>query len=173
MRDIHFEIERKYLIRMPDPAWLAANAEGTEITQTYLLARPGTTERVRKRGRDGNYAYTHTTKTRLSDLRRIEDEEEISEDGYRCLLQRADPARNVIRKTRWCFVYEGQHFELDVFPFWNDRAFLEIEITDESQPVRLPPWLRLVREVSDDPHYTNAALSLAIPKEDIGEELRP
>ena len=173
MRDVHFEIERKYLIRMPERAWLAANAEGTEITQTYLLARPGTTERVRRRGRDGVYTYTHTTKTKLSDLRRIEDEEEITEEAYLRLLRRADPERNVIEKTRWCFPYEGQLFELDLFPFWEDRAFLEIEIPDESQPVRLPPWLRVIREVSADPRYTNAALSLEIPREDIGEESEP
>lgn len=170
MRDVHFEIEHKYLIRMPDVAWLTQNAEGTEITQTYLLGAPGTTERVRKRGANGVYAYTHTTKTKLSDLRRIEDEEELSEEDYLHLLRRADPERQVIKKTRWCFLYEGQLFELDVFPFWNDRAFLEIEIRDETQPVLLPPWLRVIREVSGDPRYTNAALSLVVPYEDIGEE---
>jgi hypothetical protein len=37
MKDLHFEIERKYLIRMPDPEWLAREAEATEIRQTYLL----------------------------------------------------------------------------------------------------------------------------------------
>ena len=105
MKDIHYEIERKYLIRRPAAAWLAAEAEGTEITQTYLLSAPGVTERVRRRGRDGVFTYTHTTKTKLSDLRRIEDEEEISEAEYRRLLERADPARTIIDKTRWCFRY--------------------------------------------------------------------
>ena len=170
MNEIHYEIERKYLIRMPDPAWLEANAEGTEITQTYLRARPGTTERVRRRGRGGRFVYTHTTKTKLSDLRRIEDEEEISRERYEELLQRSDPARRVICKTRWTFTWEGQFFELDVFPFWTDRAYLEIELRDEGQQVSLPPALRLIREVTEDPRYTNAALSLEIPYEDIGKE---
>ena len=31
----------------------------------------------------------------------------------------------------------------------------------------LPPGLRLIREVTDDPRYTNAALSLAIPNDEI------
>ena len=167
MKDVHFEIERKYLIGMPDPGWLAAEAEGTEITQTYLLAAPGTTERVRKRGRAGDYVYTHTTKTRLSDLRRIEEEETLTEQEYERLLLRADPARNVIYKTRWCFHYRGQLFELDVFPFWKDRAYLEIELADERQAVELPPELTVIREVTDDPRYTNAALSLEIPCDDI------
>ena len=170
MDEIHFEIERKYLIRMPDRAWLEKEAEGTEITQTYLLSPPGTTERVRRRGRDSVYVCTHTTKTKLSDLRRIEEEEVITEEEYGRLLQRADPERRVIRKTRWCFRYEGQLFELDVFPFWDDRAYLEIELRDESQKVSLPPDLTIIREVTEDPRYTNAALSVKIPYDDIGKE---
>lgn len=170
MKDIHFEIERKYLIRMPDPAWLAREAEGTEITQTYLLSPPGISERVRKRGRDGSYVYTHTVKQKLSDLRRIEDEEEISAERYEELLQRADPSRRAICKVRWCFSYEGQFFELDVFPFWEDRAYLEIELRDESQEVRLPPDIRVIREVTEDIRYTNSALAYAIPYEDIGKD---
>lgn len=170
MNDIHYEIERKYLIRMPDRAWLEREAEGSEIIQTYLLAAPGTTERVRKRGRDGVFVCTHTTKTKLSDLRRVELEEEIPEEEYERLLGRADPDRRVIRKTRWCFRYEDQLFELDVFPFWDDRAYLEIELRDESQEVRLPPALSIIREVTEDPRYTNAALSVEIPYDVIGKE---
>ncbi len=168
MRDVHYEIERKFLIGMPSAKELEeAGAEGTEITQTYLLAAPDTTERVRRRGRGGVYTCTHTTKRKLSDLRRIEDEEEVPEEAYRALLQRADPKRRVIEKTRWCFSYEGQAFELDVFPFWSDRAYLELELEDEAQEIRLPPWIKLIREVTEDARYTNAALSLEIPNDEI------
>ena len=170
MKEVHYEIERKFLIRMPDPDWLRREAEGTEITQTYLSAPPGVSERVRKRGRDGVFVYTHTVKRKLTDLRRIEDEEEISAERYAELLQRTDPSRQVIRKVRWCFTREGQFFELDVFPFWEDRAFLEIELKDEGQEVRLPPELRLIREVTEDPRYTNSALAFAVPYDDIGKE---
>ena len=57
------EIERKYMIAMPDAAFLEEIGY-TEIVQTYLLGAEGSTERVRKRGRAGNYAYTHTTARR-------------------------------------------------------------------------------------------------------------
>ena len=124
MKKPNYEIERKYLIYRPEQKWLEEHAEGTEITQTYLLSEPGTTERVRKRGKEGVYCYTHTVKHRISDLRRQEDEEEISEEQYYALLRRADPQRNVICKTRWCFWYRDHLFELDVFPFWTDRAEL-------------------------------------------------
>ena len=63
--------------------------------------------------------------------------------------------------------YKGQDFEIDVFPFWEDRALLEIELEDETQPVELPPELEMIREVTGDGRYTNAALSLNIPFEDL------
>lgn len=163
-----FEIERKYLIRMPDPAYLAAHASPSRIEQTYLLRpAPQVDARVRKRGRDGAWVYTHTQKTRISDLRRIEDEQEISEEEYRSLLSRADPERRTICKTRWVLPYKGQDFEIDVFPFWEDRALMEIELMDEAQPVELPPEIEMIREVTGDGRYTNAAMSREIPFEDL------
>ena len=106
-----FEIERKYLIRMPDPAFLEANASPSEIVQTYLLRpAPQISARVRKRGREGAWTFTHTEKARLSDRSRIENEREISEEEYLRLLEKADPARNVICKTRWVLPWRGQNF---------------------------------------------------------------
>ena len=70
MNNNGFEIERKYLIRYPNLTILGRNAEATDIVQTYLLCpEPGSSERVRKRGADGEYVYTHTMKTRVSNMR--------------------------------------------------------------------------------------------------------
>ena len=121
-----FEIERKFLIAMPEPAFLES-CERSEITQTYLLGEENTTERVRKRARGGDCEYTHTVKRKLSNMRRIEDERVIGAEEYEALLTRADPARRTIEKTRCCFTRDGKLWELDVFPFWQDRAFLEID----------------------------------------------
>lgn len=157
------EIERKYLIAMPDRAFLD-RCERSDITQTYLLGAENTTERVRRRTRGGACEYTHTVKHKLNNMRRIEEEHVIGAAEYEALLTRADPARRPIEKSRYCFESGGMLWELDVFPFWEDRAFLEIELTDEKQSVALPPEIRLIREVTDDPRYTNAALSLEIPE---------
>ena len=162
-----FEIERKFLIAMPERAFLDA-CEASAITQTYLLGDENTTERVRKRVRGDKCEYTHTVKLKLNSMRRIETENVIRAAEYEELLTRADPARQAIEKIRYCFTHDGLLWELDVFPFWEDRAFLEIELTDERDRFALPPGIRLIREVTEDPRYTNAALSLQIPEEDIG-----
>lgn len=159
-----FEIERKFLVAMPDPAFLEG-CERSEITQTYLLGAENTTERVRRRVRGDRCEYTHTVKRKLNNMRRIEDEQVIGAEEYEALLRRADPARRPIRKTRCCFRDAGLLWELDVFPFWDDRAVLEVELTDEGDGFTLPPEIRLIREVTDDPRYSNASLSLQIPKD--------
>ncbi len=161
-----FEIERKFLIAMPDKAFLEA-CERSEITQTYLVGEENTTERVRRRVYPDRCEYTHTIKRKLNNIRREEDEQEIDENTYTALLARADSARHAINKTRCCFTYDGRLWELDVFPFWENQAFLEIELTSEDEDFSLPPGIRLLREVTDDPRYTNAALSFEIPDEEM------
>ena len=163
-----FEIERKFLIAMPDEAFLKS-CDCSEITQTYLLGEENTTERVRRRVYRDKCEYTHTIKRKLNDMRRVEDEREVDERTYSELLKRADPARQPIQKTRCCFEQGGKLWELDVFPFWKNQAYLEIELTDEEEDFVLPYGIRLLREVTDDPRYTNAALSLEIPNEDSDE----
>ncbi|MGM9588489.1 MAG: CYTH domain-containing protein [Candidatus Limivicinus sp.] len=167
MKDSIYEIERKYLIRYPDMDLLNSRAEKTEITQTYLKTRDGRTERVRKRGFDGAYVYTHTQKTRISDVKRIELEREISEEEYTRLLEDADPARSVIHKDRYCLAYREQMFEIDVYPFWNDRAIMEIELDDEGQEIIFPPEIQIIREVTSDKRYTNSSLAKQVPYDSI------
>jgi CYTH domain-containing protein len=163
-----FEIERKYLIAMPELSFLRDHASPSQIEQTYLLCTPPySSNRVRKRGSDGAWTYTHTQKIRLSDLSRVEDESEISEAEYRALLEQADPARRVIRKTRWVLPWKGQNFEIDIFPFWTDRALMELELEDEAQSIELPPRIRVLREVTADYRYLNSSLSKAIPFDEI------
>lgn len=160
MNNNGFEIERKFLIRYPNLKILARNAEATDIVQTYLLCpEPGSSERVRKRGADGEYVYTHTMKTRVSDMRRVEIENEISEREYCEYLRCADPKRMSIYKTRYCLEYKDQLFEIDVYPFWSDRAVMEIELEDEAQKVDFPEMIDIIKEITGDGRYTNNSLA--------------
>ena len=155
------EIERKFLIEYPDLAWLESlpNCSRVEIVQTYLRGRPGETARVRARGANGSFFYFKTSKRSITDVRRIEVEQRLTEDEYHRLLLDADPDRRPIRKTRYCLTHDGQYFEIDVYPFWSDRAIVEIELCDESDEIRFPAELKIIREVTGDPQYRNSALA--------------
>ena len=153
------EIERKYLIAMPDAAVLQS-ADASEIVQTYLVnPEKGATERVRARTSGGMEVYTHTVKRKLSAMSREEDEHEISAAEYAELLKRADAGRKPVHKTRYCLDYMEQLFEIDVYPFWTDRAIMEIELDSEEREIMLPPFIEVRKEVTGDRRYTNAAIS--------------
>ena len=156
-----FEIERKFLIEYPDTEWLESipNCRRIEIIQTYLNAENGDEVRVRQRGADGSYIYFQTTKRRVSGVKRVEIERRLSKDEYLKLLMDADTTKRQIRKTRYCLTYESQYFEIDVYPFWDDKAIVELELSDESAEIVFPEKIKVIKEVTDDASYKNASLA--------------
>ena len=156
-----YEIERKYLIEYPDIAWLESypTCRRVEIIQTYLNSGENEEVRVRQRGADGNYVYFQTVKRKVSAVKRVEIERRLSQEEYLRLLMDADTTKRQIRKTRYCLTYENQYFEIDVYPFWDDKAIVEIELRDEDVPIVFPKELRVIREVTDDAAYKNSSLA--------------
>ena len=155
------EIERRFLIEYPDLVWLESlpNCRKVEIIQTYLRAPEGEELRIRQRGEKGSYIYYKTWKRRISDTTRTEIEQRLSQSEYLGLLMEADPNKRPIRKTRYCLTYDRQYFEIDVYPFWDDQAVAEIELSDENAEIRFPEGLRIIREITGDEAYQNATLA--------------
>ena len=71
----------------------------------------------------------------------------------------ADTSRRQIRKTRYCLTYQNQYFEIDLYPFWQDKAIAEIELSDENAQVVFPEQIQVIKEVTGDESYTNASLA--------------
>ena len=154
------EIERKFLIAYPDLAWLEAQpgVRRVEIVQTYLLSAAGDTLRVRSWTEHGASLYIETRKSGMG-IRRTETERQLTEAEYHAALEQADPNRRPIVKTRYILPYDGQCFEIDLYPFWREQAVMELELEREDQPIRFPAAIKILREVTDDPAYTNASLA--------------
>ena len=157
-----YEIERKFLIEYPDIRTLERlpNCRKVEIIQTYLNTNDGEELRIRQRGENGSYIYYKTTKHAVSGLKRIEIEERLSKEEYLQLLSEAGPSKRQIRKTRYCLTHDHQYFEIDVYPFWDDRAIAEIELRDENAEIRFPMQMKVIREVTEDPRYKNSSLAV-------------
>ena len=156
-----YEIERKFLIEYPDIKILEENpnCRSIEIIQTYLNSENDDEIRVRQRGENGNYIYFKTIKKKISDIKRVEIEKRLSKDEYLTLLMDADTQKRQIRKTRYCLTYNNQYIEIDVYPFWNDKAIAEIELSDENEEIKFPNYIKVIKEVTDDDIYKNASLA--------------
>lgn len=156
-----YEIERKYLIEYPDIRWLESNpsCRRVEIIQTYLHSAADEEVRVRQRGIDGNYIYFQTIKRKVSDVKRVEIERRLAQTEYLTLLMEADTTRRQIRKTRYCLTYKNQYFEIDIYPFWQDKAIAEIELSDENAEIVFPKQIKVIQEVTNDDSFKNASLA--------------
>ncbi len=161
------EIERKFLIEYPNLKKLEdlPNCSKVDITQTYLKSSDDVERRIRARGIDGNYIYYLTEKKNISGLKRVEIERKLTQDEYLQLLMEADNRFHTIHKTRYCLSESNQYFEIDIYPEWNKQAIMEIELREENEKINIPPFIKIIKEVTDDRKYKNYQMAKEMPKD--------
>ena len=152
------EAERKFLVEIVGEL---PKCREYEITQTYLKEKDGLEPRVRKRTENGHSVFFLTTKRFVSVNERVEIEREITQEEYETLLAEANPAKRPIHKRRQCFEWDGRYLELDTF-FEPPRPhhLLEIEHVSMDDEISFPPFLKVIKEVTDDPKWYNANIAL-------------
>lgn len=154
------EIERKYLIKYPNISYLESYqfCNKVDISQSYLTVE-NEKIRVRKRGLNNNFIYFKTIKKKINNLTRIEIENKLTEEEYLTYLNKSIEKYS-LSKTRYCLLYNNQYFEIDVFPFFNDIALMEIELNDETQKIDFPNFIDIIKEVTHEKEYTNHSLAI-------------
>ena len=164
---MNIEIERKYIIKLPDLSVICREKNYTEsdIVQIYLSSEPGVTHRIRSRRYGDKTVYTETKKTRIDKISAYEDEREISEEEFCALSKNIDRATRPIIKKRITFDYLGATVEIDIYPDWQRCAILETELDSREASVALPEYIEIVREVTGDYRYSNAAMARSFPEE--------
>jgi CYTH domain-containing protein len=165
------EKERKFLIKFPRSWSTLAElfdylVDVKRIAQTYLKAEEGEqAARVRKTI-EGPVGHTKTVyhfnqKKPTGDTGVHEETEyEISEKQYNNYLKKANPSKVAVEKTRFVFDYNDQAFELDLFKgHLKGLAIMEIELDDIKDTVEMPPFLKVVKEVTKDKTFSNFNLA--------------
>ena len=159
------EIERVWVLRsMPEA--IPQDAEVWTIEQGYMplganeaSAHAGYPEgRLRRIVRsDGSEIFRHTTK-RGSGMVREEVERSIDAAEFRRWWPLTEGRR--VEKTRHRIRVDGLVWELDRFHSLP-LVMLEVELPSPDAPARLPEWAAplVVREVTEDARYRNAALA--------------
>lgn len=156
----YIKTEKKYLIEFPNLAKLEKinTCKKVEIIQTYLMSDNNDEVRIRQRGKDGNYIYYQTIKKKINKNKQLEIEKRLTKEEYLSLLMKADPTCKQIRKTRYCLTHDKNYYEIDIYPFWKDKAVVETSV-NEGDSVQLPSFINVLKDVSDDERYKNYSLS--------------
>ena len=142
------EKERKFLIARPDPAWLESipGCKRIEMKETWLRGFSGGESRIRQRGIGSNLLFFETKTRSTANGGTIETEKRLTRDRYLEMMERADPDRKPISKTRYFFTYKAQYIKIDLYPEWPDKAVAEIEVNADSNYVMFPEELQVISE---------------------------
>ncbi|CAL4118767.1 unnamed protein product, partial [Meganyctiphanes norvegica] len=123
--------------------------------------------RLRKRGKNGNNSYTHTIRKPEQLGQVVEVKTQISTRDYNNMSAQADDHHFPIYKTRRCFLYNNQYFQLDIYqepchPRCRGLLLLETYTTlsPEELRKRIPEFLGPVEDVKGKPNYSMFNLSL-------------
>lgn len=158
------EIERKFLCGncAKGSDFLNVPCESLLLKQAYLKLADGSELRVRRRDTvDGHRSFFRTTKRFVRPGVKEENEDLITQYQYnRYLLNYLEKGTNPVWKRLDVFIYKNQVFELQTFikPV-KGLQILEIELLDENEPIELPPFITIDREVTNDPSYTSHAIA--------------
>ncbi len=151
--DRAFEIERKFLVKMPVEE--VRTYPFDDIEQGYLdSAGSGLSVRIRRR----NELYFLTVK-HGNTFKRIEVEAPITKAQYEVLWGLTEGRR--LEKRRHYVPYQGLTVEVDVFRGRLDGLVMaEVEFEDEETALSFvpPPWLD--PEVTTDRRFTNHNLAI-------------
>jgi len=152
---------RRYLIHMPDIAALEKlpNCRRVDIDQTFLKCEPGRELRISRRRLDGITVYYSTEKAPTGAGRIIETEKRLTGDEYKSLMTLADESLQPLHKSRYYLSENKAYFEIDVYPHWQDKALLEIDLEREDEQLNIPDFISLIADVTNDAAYDYRTLA--------------
>lgn len=139
-----------------------------EVCHHYLQTNSRMLQsRLRKRGRKGKWSYTHTIRKQVSG-QVIEVRTPITHRDYSNLISQEDPNHFLVYKTRRCFLYKNQYFQLDIYRepcHERCKGLMLLETystlaTAEELRGQLPEFLDIGMNATGDPAFSMFNLSL-------------
>ena len=129
------------------------------MMQTYLSqTSPSIVRRIRQQKNGDEYLYFYTEKHYTGDGT-WETERPISGKEYIQYLMEGDISLHAVHKMKYRFNYEGHRFEIDVYPFSDERAIMRAAMPKDKDEIAIPPEVKILREVTNDPAYRNSQLA--------------
>jgi CYTH domain-containing protein len=159
------EIERKFLLRtIPNEKPF----EKIKIKQWYLKSG-NRWERARSMDSEFGKRWIHTIKTRLSDMKCIEDERPLTKQEFEDFVSKCkiSEGSKFISKQRFIYLDGDLKWEVDIFRGKCHLIVAEVEIPSEEYELEIPDFIKkiLLMEVTGLKQFSNKNLSCKIGKQ--------
>lgn len=161
-------IKRKFLISSLPDIKLFPTFQDFDVVHDYLAtSNPKKQARLRRRGQNGRYTYMHTLREETKvNGQVVEVRTNLLEKDYEMLYStQLDHNRQSVYKTRRCFLWKNQYFQLDIYnepchPRCKGLLILETYTTKFGDDLEMPDFLDIAKEVTGDPFFSMFHLSL-------------
>lgn len=129
--------------------------ESFEVEETFLNAKdPNIVEnKIASRGKGDSYIYSHSVLTQIKgeDIKR---KRQITAREYVQLSELKDPSKITVQKDRHCFLFNNNAFIVDVFKnLKRALCVLRVDADVTSKEFKLPPFLKILNDISADSFY--------------------
>lgn len=157
-------VKRKFLVSSMAQDQDFPHYQEFHVVHDYLVTPSRKMQaRLRKRGQQGNWTYTHTIRRPEINDQSVELRMPISEKDYEILLAQRDDQHYTVFKIRRCFLWNNQYFQLDMYqdpapPRCQGLMLLETFTTQKDVP-QLPDFLTIDREVTTEAEFSMFNLS--------------
>ncbi|RWS26070.1 uncharacterized protein B4U80_07936 [Leptotrombidium deliense] len=160
--------KHKFLVAEIPPNCEFPSFEDFDVVHDYIVTSNRKMQsRLRKRGQNGNWSYQHTVRRQEPGDQVVEVRRQINHRDYVNYLTQRDDTHYTVYKIRRCFLWEHTYFQMDIYKSpchsrCNGLILLEMYTTRASADLikLIPPFLKIVKEVTGDPSYSMYNLSL-------------
>jgi hypothetical protein len=134
------------------------HVEQFDVVEVFLRSEEGCESKIRKRGQHGSYTYVHSLRIRGNDNYKHELKKPITARDFNILYQQKNENKRPLTKIRKCFIYIQQLYVIDSVELPNKKTIhllrFDTQAKDEKE-VHIPPFLKVLKEVSDDREYSS------------------
>lgn len=154
-----FECKKRYLIEYPNLSILNQNGKikKIEIYQTYLKCTDDEKIQIRKRGLNGDYIY-YQTRARVLNNELLQVEKRLTKEEYDEKLASLGSTSKQLKRIRYCLNETNNYLEIDTYPFWQDKAILNVNLLDINDQVNIPEMIKVIEDVTNKKEYLNSEL---------------
>lgn len=150
-------VEKKYLIKMPDVNQLIKNkhCRKVHVKQHYLIDETKKEQEkiVLRREKNKNFYY------KVNKKNNVKYSQAIKADDYINKLEDENNKFYHIYKDRYYYIYDSRCIKIDIFPFWKDKAILEVDILNDRESIKFPKFIEVLEEVTTIDSYKNYYLA--------------
>ena len=150
-------VEKKYLINMPDVEQLIKHKQcrKVHVKQHYIIdeTKKEKEKIVLRRENNKNFYYKVVKKNN------VKYSNSITADEYINKLENENNKFYHIYKDRYYYIFDSRCIKIDVFPFWKDKAILEVDILNDRENIRFPKFINIIEDVTKNESYKNYYLA--------------